>query len=251
MAHTPTLDAQPTALLRNLIHALEDKKAIDLKVLHVGGVSNITDYLILATGNSEPHLRALRIEAEKVLDAAKAPIAGMEQGGFNSGWTVVDAYQIMVHLFTLEQRSNYALEKLWKDAAELDLKNLTAKPEAAAEVKPTKAKAKSPKGKTSAGKTPSKAKKPADEAKPSTTKKALTKPAAKAAAKATPLTTPLARKTVKNPLKTPKKVTEAIPDEEVKKQVKPKAKAVKQGEAVAKPTPTAAATKTKTARAKK
>lgn len=136
MATASAPDVQTTALLRNLITALEDKKAEQLTVLHVGGVSDITDYLVLATGNSEPHLRALRIEAEKVLDAAKFKIAGMEQGGFGSGWTVVDAYQIMVHFFTAEQRGNYALEKLWKDAPEVNLKTLAPK----ATPKPAKAK---------------------------------------------------------------------------------------------------------------
>lgn len=135
--HAP--DAQTTALLRNLIAALEDKKAENLKVLSVGGVSDITDYLVLANGNSEPHLRALRIETEKVLDAAKAKIAGMDSGGFNSGWTVVDAYQIMVHFFTPEQRENYALEKLWKDAPEVDLNTLVAKPVPAAKAPKAKA----------------------------------------------------------------------------------------------------------------
>lgn len=127
MANDTAPDVQTTALLRTLITALEDKKADHLKVLHVGGVSDITDYLVLATGNSEPHLRALRIEAEKILDAAKVKIAGMDSGGFNSGWTVVDAYQIMIHFFTAEQRENYALEKLWKDAPEVDLKTFVAK----------------------------------------------------------------------------------------------------------------------------
>jgi ribosome-associated protein len=127
MSTDPVLDLQSRNLLRNLVTALGDKKAENLLVLNVGGISNITDYLVLATGNSEPHLRALRIEAEKVLDAAKTPIAGMDQGGFGSGWTVVDAYQIMLHVFTAEQRKNYALEKLWKDATELDLITLTAK----------------------------------------------------------------------------------------------------------------------------
>jgi ribosome-associated protein len=164
--HTP--DAQTTALLRNLITALEDKKADNLKVLSVGDVSNITDYLVLATGNSEPHLRALRIEAEKVFDAVKAPIAGMDSGGFNSGWTVVDAYQIMVHFFTAEQRENYALEKLWKDAPEVDLKTFATK---AAKLKPSPAKAKKPAAVKK--KSPSaKAKKPA---KPPVKAKSVTK----------------------------------------------------------------------------
>jgi ribosome-associated protein len=174
--HTP--DAQTTSLLRNLITALEDKKADDLKVLSVGDVSNITDYLVLATGNSEPHLRALRIEAEKVFDAAKAPIAGMDSGGFNSGWTVVDAYQIMVHFFTAEQRQNYALEKLWKDAPEVDLKTFAAKaskakPGPAKTKKPAAAKKKSTSAKAKkAGKPPAQAKSaPKKKAAPKTKKK--------------------------------------------------------------------------------
>ncbi len=168
--HAP--DAQTTALLRNLITALEDKKADDLKVLKVGGVSDITDYLVLATGNSEPHLRALRIEAEKIFDAAKAKIAGMDSGGFNSGWTVVDAYQIMVHFFTAEQRENYALEKLWKDAPEVDLKTLAPKavPAKAPKTKAASAKAKKPVAKKKASAT--KVRKPA-------AKVAKAKPAAK------------------------------------------------------------------------
>ncbi len=136
MATENDSDLKTTALLRNLITALEDKKAEKLKVLYVGGISDITDYLVLATGNSETHLRALRIEAERIFDAVKAPLAGTDQGGFGSGWTVLDAYQIMVHFFTAEQRENYALDKLWKDASEVDPKTFAVK-QAAASKKPT------------------------------------------------------------------------------------------------------------------
>lgn len=139
-------DAQTSSILRALVAALEDKKAEQLKVMNVGGLSDITDFLVLATGNSEPHPRALRIEAEKIFDAAKLPIAGTEQGGYGSGWTVMDAYQIMVHFFTAEQRVNYALDKLWKDAVEIDLKTMAAKVAAPAKPKVAKApKAKAPK----------------------------------------------------------------------------------------------------------
>ncbi len=185
MATDTASDAPTLALLRNLIAALEDKKAEHLKVLRVGGISDITDYLVLATGNSEPHLRALRIEAEKVLDAAKARIAGMEQGGFGSGWTVVDAYQIMVHFFTAEQRENYGLEKLWKDAPEVNLKTLEAKPEApkkTAKPKTAKGRTAGSPGKKAAGKkaTASKTgKKPAAEAPAPAKKKAAAKRPAK------------------------------------------------------------------------
>ncbi len=119
-------------LLKQIVVALQDKKAGDLRVLDVSAKSTITDYLVLATGTSEPHLRALRIELEKVLDSAKTPIAGMDAGTYGSGWTVVDAYQIMMHLFTPEQRQNYALEKLWKDAGDVNLVKLLAEPKPAA-----------------------------------------------------------------------------------------------------------------------
>ncbi len=128
-------------LLKQLVRALDEKKVGDLRVLKMGAKSTITDYVVLATGNSEPHLRALRIEVERVLDAVKQPIAGMEVGTYGSGWTVVDAYQIMTHLFTPEQRANYALEKLWKDAEVLDVATLIAEPKVAKAPKPSAKKA--------------------------------------------------------------------------------------------------------------
>lgn len=105
-------------LLRLVTGALDDKKAEDLRVLDVRAQSSITDYLVLATGTSEPHLRALRLELEKVLDGAKAAIVGVESTE-GSGWTVFDAFEVMVHLFTTESRARYRLELLWKDAVDI------------------------------------------------------------------------------------------------------------------------------------
>lgn len=130
MSSTQNQSDSTFTLLKQLVRALEEKKVGDLRVLKVSAKSTITDYLVLATGNSEPHLRALRIEVERVLDEAKQPIAGMEVGTYGSGWMVVDAYQIMTHLFTPEQRANYALEKLWKDAEVLSVAELVSEPKA-------------------------------------------------------------------------------------------------------------------------
>lgn len=132
------------ALLIDVIRALDDKKAEDLRALRVSAQSSITDYLILATGTSDPHLRALRVELEKVIDGAGVPIAGMEASD-GSGWTVVDAYQIMVHLFTPDKREAYRLERLWKDAEELPVSELlgVGKPKASKPRAPKKSVAKS------------------------------------------------------------------------------------------------------------
>jgi len=121
------ISAKSLKLLKLVVRALDDKKAEDLQVLDVTAKSSITDYLVLATGTSEPHLRALRIELEKTLDGARVPIIGVEntQG---SGWTVFDAFEIMVHLFTTENRAKYRLESLWKDAEEISVTALLAPP---------------------------------------------------------------------------------------------------------------------------
>ena len=117
--------SSPLVLVKLICRALDAKKAEDLRVLDVSAQSSITDFLVLATGTSEPHLRALRIELEKVLDAAKVRIVGIdtERG---SGWLVVDAFDAMVHIFSPAMRAHYRLENLWKDATELSVPKLLA-----------------------------------------------------------------------------------------------------------------------------
>ncbi len=115
------------AVVKLCCQALEEKKVENLRVMDVSEQSSITDFLILATGTSSPHLRALRIEAERALDSAKVRIVGMEipQDG---GWMVIDAFDVMIHLFTADQRERYGLENLWKDAVEVSVAKLLASP---------------------------------------------------------------------------------------------------------------------------
>ncbi|HVT73989.1 MAG TPA: ribosome silencing factor [Lacunisphaera sp.] len=129
------------SLVKLCCAVLADKKAGDLRVLDISEQSSITDYLIVATVTSEPHLRALRIELEKALDGAQAHIVGIETAQ-ESGWTVVDAFDVMIHLFTTENREKYRLESLWKDAKEMSVNELLALPKPKA--KPAKS-AKTPK----------------------------------------------------------------------------------------------------------
>src|SRR3954465_10567571 len=115
----------PQLLLKLVCKALDEKKAVDLRVLRVNEQSSITDYLVLATGNSEPHLRALRVELEKVIDATKTHIVGMEVAQ-DSGWIVIDAFDVMIHIFSPETRDKYGLENLWKDARDVSVPKLFA-----------------------------------------------------------------------------------------------------------------------------
>ncbi len=120
----PRAKANPTLqLLKLIVQALDAKKAEDLRVLDVSQQSSITDYLVLATGNSDPHLRALRVELEKVIDAQQVRILAMDTSR-ESGWTVIDVFDVMIHLFTPENRDKYRMELLWKDATLLPLSKL-------------------------------------------------------------------------------------------------------------------------------
>ncbi len=110
--------------------ALDAKKAEDLCVLDVSAQSSITNFLVLATGTSQPHLRALRVELEKAVDANRARIVGIETAQ-ESGWIVVDLFDVMVHVFTAEMRARYGLENLWKDATAVSVSWLLAPPKAA------------------------------------------------------------------------------------------------------------------------
>jgi ribosome-associated protein len=105
--------ALPVSLQR-CVDALDNKKAEAIRILHVANVSSITDYLIIATGTSNPHLKALSKAVTEVLDdtGEEAVVSG---AGDQSGWVVVDAYSFMIHIFTKETRAYFNLEGLWKD----------------------------------------------------------------------------------------------------------------------------------------
>jgi ribosome-associated protein len=114
-------------LVKLCCRVLDDKKAGELAVLDVSEQSSITDYLVLATATSEPHLRALRVELEKALDQRHVHLVGTETAQ-DSGWTVIDAFDVMIHLFLSEARERYGLERLWRDASELPLSKVLAAP---------------------------------------------------------------------------------------------------------------------------
>lgn len=106
--------------IRACCQALDDKKAENLQVLCVKGRSSITDYFVLATGSSVPQLRAMSDHVVAALDTFDVETLQTNPND-RSGWSVVDAYDIIVHMFTKETRAFYNLEGLWKDADFLEV----------------------------------------------------------------------------------------------------------------------------------
>ena len=98
------------------IAALAEKKAEDIRVLDVSVQSSITDYLVLATGTSDPHLKALKGALDQALKRSGVALIG-EDRELGGGWILVDAQRFLsVHLQTGGMRELYRLEQLWSDA---------------------------------------------------------------------------------------------------------------------------------------
>jgi len=119
MTDQPQNSLNSESLLVLCCKTLDDAKAADILALDVREVSSLTNYLVLATALAEPHLKALRREVDKALKDQKVAILGVEEGEA-SGWTVVDAVEVMIHIFDQETRETYKLESLWKDAKRLE-----------------------------------------------------------------------------------------------------------------------------------
>ena len=97
--------------------ALEDKKGLDVEILHVGSQTIVADYFVVATGSSNTHVRALADEVEFKIGEALGIEPRHIEGAGNDTWTLLDYGSVVVHVFTKEGRAFYKLERLWSEAA--------------------------------------------------------------------------------------------------------------------------------------
>ncbi|NLG99271.1 MAG: ribosome silencing factor [Chloroflexi bacterium] len=95
-----------------MITTLEDKKGEDILLMDIQGIASFADYFILCNGTSDRMLTAL---AESVQEEAKKRYGMITkiEGEAVDGWLVVDLGDVVIHLFSAEQRDYYDLEKLW------------------------------------------------------------------------------------------------------------------------------------------
>ena len=102
-----------------VIDALEDIKAEQIEVLDVTGMTDVTDFMIIATGKSTRQVKALANEVSKQAKAADVQPLGME-GEDVGEWALVDLGDVIVHIMTPQTRSTYNLEKLWQVPEDTD-----------------------------------------------------------------------------------------------------------------------------------
>ncbi|MEY4762586.1 MAG: hypothetical protein RLZZ200_2442 [Pseudomonadota bacterium] len=103
------------ALVKTVVAALEDMKASNIKVIDVRGVTDVSDCMIIASGNSDRHVRST---ADRVVEyAKKAGFRPMGVEGERDGeWVLVDCNDVIVHVMLPRVREFYALESLWETA---------------------------------------------------------------------------------------------------------------------------------------
>ncbi|HWL53097.1 MAG TPA: ribosome silencing factor [Chthoniobacteraceae bacterium] len=100
---------------------LNEKHGVDLVVLDLREVFTFTDFFVICTATSEPHLRALSDDLEKQLREHHGVRPISVDGNASSQWIVIDFSGVVVHLFHESKRSFYGLEDLWNDAPRLEL----------------------------------------------------------------------------------------------------------------------------------
>lgn len=99
--------------------AADHKKGEDILVLDLREISSITDFFVIVSGQSEPHLKAIRNEIEEQLGKNSVRARGID--GFPmSHWVVMDYLDVVVHIFSKERREFYSLERLWGDAPRIN-----------------------------------------------------------------------------------------------------------------------------------
>ena len=96
--------------------AAEKIQAEDIRVLDLRGLSTLTDYMVVCTGNSMPHLKAVLREVEKEVREKTGANPLHSEGKPDSRWVVLDYVDVMVHVLDAENRERYSLEDLWGDA---------------------------------------------------------------------------------------------------------------------------------------
>lgn len=114
-ARAPAENAAALALARQIAALAADKKAIDIAILDVRGMTSYADYLVLASGESDRQVTAVADHVEEKLKEQGVRPIGTE-GRETGSWVLLDYGEVVVHLFFTEVRAAYDLDGLWADA---------------------------------------------------------------------------------------------------------------------------------------
>lgn len=104
---------------KQVARLLDNKKGDDVRMLHIGTLTSIGDYFVVATGNSAIQVKALADAVDEALSAQGIEPRRIE-GYTTASWILMDYSDVIVHIFLKEAREFYSLERLWGDAPEVE-----------------------------------------------------------------------------------------------------------------------------------
>lgn len=112
MTAAPEEEAQPERLLELITSSLDQDGAEEILAIPLAGKSTVADYMVIASGRSTRHVAAL---AEKLVERLKAETGTRSrvEGRETADWVLIDAGDVIVHIFRPEVRAFYQLEKMW------------------------------------------------------------------------------------------------------------------------------------------
>ena len=99
-------------LLKQILDLAFEKKAVELVAMDVRGLSSVTDFFIICSGDSEPQVKAITDNIRRGTPQKPHHLEGYE----NLNWVLLDYFDIVVHVFGKDERDYYNIEKLWADA---------------------------------------------------------------------------------------------------------------------------------------
>lgn len=105
---------QAKEMVKLAIHALEDKKGEDIRIIDIRQVSVLADYFIIASGSNANQVQAMTDNVEEILGKSGYEPRQIE-GYRNANWILMDYGDIIVHVFCREDRLFYDLERIWRD----------------------------------------------------------------------------------------------------------------------------------------
>ncbi|MGN0549299.1 MAG: ribosome silencing factor [Acutalibacteraceae bacterium] len=107
---------------KNIAKILDKKKAIDIVGIETKELTVMSDYFVIASGTSNTHVRALADEVDDEMKKLGVEVDHIE--GRATGWILLDYNDVLVHVFQPESRQYYNIERLWNDAARVDLSDV-------------------------------------------------------------------------------------------------------------------------------
>ena len=110
-------------MAKTACRALSEKKAEDLRVIEISEISPLADYFIIATGSNTNHIQAMVDAVDEALTKEEHQVKQIE-GNRNSSWVLMDYGDIIVHIFSQEDRLFYNLEKIWTDGKRIEAEDL-------------------------------------------------------------------------------------------------------------------------------